>query len=343
MREYHVFFKDCLALSQMAKAETTCLSFSIERDALESATSTFGVDGVPTNVNEGDVMGLVDPYGVILYLGVVESMEENSIQCTQIESLFNDNWLYRVPNVTYLEDAIADILTGDFKQNEDVLMQQKYNFTITAETHTRGSLVSEDTVVNFETFIYSLFNSFGIRLYFDIPYGAGTPTITIAKRTYTSFKVGNNTRATTLFQPTTEVAQTNKLIVYSQDNVYRDTYYLSQDGVGTDSSEPTRLPVIRTEYVFSDDPMEDIVAQYLNENLYNHYIQFDMLVSNNLYDIFSWELGQPVEIWINAEYFDSIYTGYSLSKEERAGFDYITVKCGKVRTRLTSRLLEALG
>lgn len=343
MREYQLFFKDCLSLNSMAKANTVCLAFSIERDILEGATSSFTVNEIPKNVNEGDVLGLVDPYGTIVYEGVVTSIEADgqSVQASQIESLFNDNWLYRVPEQTTIENALLDVIQNDFQQTSDTIMTSKYGvFTVTAETQTSGVFVSEEQVINFESFLYSIFNNFGVRLYIHIPFEAGTPTITIARREYTPLKVGNNARIITSITPTTEVQQTNKLVIYSQENEYRATYYRTEDGATTNPSAPTRLPVVNTEFVFSDDEISTIINQYFSEAMYNHYIEYEMLLNNKLYDFYNMELGQPLAIWVNLDYYDSIYTGYSMSKEERGGIGTVIIKCGKVRSKLTSKIME---
>lgn len=342
MREYQLFFKDCLSLNSMAKANTMCLAFSIERDILESATSTFNVNEIPNNVNEGDVVGLVDPYGTIVYEGVVTSLETDglTITATQIESLFNDNWLYRVPVQTTIEDALYDVIHNDFQTTSDTIMTQKYGvFNVVVETHTNGTFVSEEQVINFESFLYSIFNNFGVRLYIDIPFQAGTPTITIAKRDLPSLKVGNNARVITSITPTTEIQQTNKLVIYSQDNEYRATYYRTQDGATTNPSAP-RLSVVNTEFVFSDDEIETIINQYFSEAMYNHYIEYEMLLNNKLYNFYAMELGQPLAVWVNLDYYDSVYTGYSMSKEERGSIGTVIIKCGKVRTKLTSKIME---
>lgn len=342
MRPYRVFFKDCLKLNEMAKGEVVCLSFNIERDALETATSSFTVKSVPDNVNEGDVLGLVDPYGTILYLGVINSIDERVINTSQIESLFNDNWLYWSPSTSTIETAIMSIIETDFKGSDDPIMSSKYNFTLITETSTSGSLISEDQVINFEQFIYEMFNSFGVRLYFDIPYSSGTPKITIANRTYETMKIGNNVQAITSFTPTTSVQELNKLKIYSSENVYRGTWYMTPNGATDDEEDPNRLPVVNTQFVFSDDPIDDIVAEYFSTEMYNHYIEFQMLLDNKLYDFYSMELGTPLQIFLNEDYYESIYTGYSLSKEENGGLDYAIMKCGKVRVALTSKLLGVL-
>lgn len=222
-------------------------------------------------------------------------------------------------------------------------MSAKYNFNITVETSTEGQLMSEETVQNFETMIYSFYNNFGVRLYFDIPYSSGTPSITIANRQYASIKVGNNTKAITQFVPTTEIQQKNKIVIYSSENEYRATYYMTPSGATTNASDPTRLPVVNTEYIFSDDELDVIVAEQFSEEMYNHYISFLMLLDNNLYDFYTLQLGTPLQIWLNQNYYDSIYTGYQISKGENENLSFATIKCGKVRVSLTSKLLEALS
>lgn len=364
MFEYRCYIKDCLKLNEMAKAETICFSFDTNRDILEGATSTFNVETVADNVNEGDLLMLVDPYGTIIYKGIIKSTELNKITTTQEESLFADKWLYSrgtmvdtgekdeddkpiyEPSETTIEEAIKTILERDFKNADDPIMQAKFNFNISVGSQTEGKLPTESDhyTISFEKFIYSLYDNYGIRLYIDIPYSSGECSIEIANKEFPSMKIANNTRIITSITPTTEIDSRNKLVIYNKDGTeLRETYYVGSNGITTNAEDPTRLPVINTDYVFTDDELEDIVKDKLNEEMYNHLIEYEIVVDNKLYDFYSMNLSMPIEVWYNGFYYDSVFTGYSFSKTESEGIRTATIKCGKVRNELTSKLFKLLG
>lgn len=137
------------------------------------------------------------------------------------------------------------------------------------------------------------------------------------------------------------IVETNKLIVYSQDGLtHRGTYYASVSGVSQNASDPTRPNVVKTKYVFSDDEMQYILDQNLSGTAYNHYISFEMLLDNNLYDWYKMELGQKAEIWKDGNTFSTIYTGYRITQNIGEGVGSVYMKCGKFRANLTSKLLN---
>lgn len=348
MDQYRVFIKDCLNLKGRPKAELKCLSFDISRDLMEKASATFTVTELVDSINEGDVIALVDPYGDIPYYGTITSFGGVQIQSDQIESLFDDNWLYHVPDTSTIESAIRYIILNDFTRNADPVMQAKYNFEVTAATRTEGKLpvLDDNEVMNFEDFLYQMFNDYGIVLDFDIPFEAGTPKITISRKSLGTMKVANNTNSIMNLTVETEVVDTNKLIVYSEDgSTLRGTYYVDANGITTNARSGTRLPVIDTDYVFSDDELDTIVKESLNAKMYNHFISFEVLLNSELYKNawYTWKLSQPIDVWNNGDYYNSIYTGFNLKWDSSRPTATVLIKCGKVRANLTSRILSIFG
>lgn len=113
MSLYRVFIKDCLNLVSEPIANEICTSFSIERDLMGNATSDFTLLSMSGNIKEGDILGLVDPYGSIIYTGVIKSIGE-SIQCNQMLAIFDDNWKWHDPSDTTIEGKLQSIITSDF-------------------------------------------------------------------------------------------------------------------------------------------------------------------------------------------------------------------------------------
>lgn len=341
MSQYKVFIKDCLDLTGMAVANTTCLSFNFKKDLLTSATSSFVVLDEISNIKSGDVLGLVDPYGTILYEGIVESFTDTSIQCKEMLSMFADQWLWHDPNYSTIEEKLKSIIEDDFVNSSDSLIARKFPFTVTASSMTTGTFETQNAnyVVSLESFINSLYDQYGVIVDINVPFNAGTPTIDIHVATSVSFKVGNNMWAVQNLTPLTEVVQLNKLSVYSTAGTLRGNYYCTVNGITSNDADPLRMPVVKTKYIFDDEtPLADLVAENLQQEVYNHKITFDLLLNNELYEFTEWELGQPLDIWFNTDYYSSIFTGYAVNMQLGSDVAFVSVTCGKVRNTLTEKL-----
>lgn len=98
------YVKDQLNLENVPKAFLKIKSFSIKEDLLTSATSTFDCVEVKDNISNGDVLIVADETGITKYLGVINSIDENTINTTQIQSIYKGNWLYDLPNIIGVGD-----------------------------------------------------------------------------------------------------------------------------------------------------------------------------------------------------------------------------------------------
>ena len=338
MLQYRVFIKDCLDLSGMPIANQPCSSFTINRDLLTSARSNFEVIQIPDNIKEGDILSLVDPYGTILYTGVISSVD-TAIETEQILNIFNDQWLWKNPSSNTIEGKLNSIITSDFINSEDPLIKKKFPFRISVESSTIGSFKPQENpyVINFMEFINELYDLYGVIVDIDIPFNPETPIIHIKKATHTAMKVGNNVVAVRNLTPFNEIFETNRLFIYNQEGTtLRGAYYGTTDGITTNANNPLRLPVVNTKYIFdSEETLENIKNENIQNQMYNHRITFDLILDNNLYNFFDWELGMVISIWYNALYYDSIFTGYSISKKENEDMGTVQITCGKVRNKLT--------
>ena len=341
MYHYRLFFKSSTKLNEKCKTECKCDdSFKVSRDLLAEASSTFDVVSVPKEVEEGDVMGLLDPYGKTIYYGVVKSIDSTSIQCNQIFYLFDGDWLYRVPETKTIEEAVLDIIQNDFKLSKDPLMAKKFNFDLSCTTSVTGVLPVDDknTVKNFKDYLYDIYEKYGILLEFEIPFGEGMPSIHILKKEYSRYLVSNNVNAVKNVHITQEVASTNKLLVYSKEKELRASYYSTPSGITTDAADETRLQSIKTKIVFSDDELDTVVANYLQTQIYNHLITFDLTLNNKIYDFYKLELGQEIEFFYSGKTYHSVLTGYELVKHKKKGLSSVTLTCGLVRVNLDRKL-----
>lgn len=341
---YRAFVKDALRLEDKPKAFLRVLSFTIRRDLLTSANSTFTVLEVPTNIDNSDIFCLYNPYGKVIYEGVISKVKDNEIQCSQIQSFYKGAWLYQTSASATLEEEVAAVLdnyaNGTVDGVNDPLMVQKYgSVRVTFAGSTTANLPTEQAnyTIDFEDFIYSLYQKYGIV--FDFDFSANdVPELTISTPNYTAYKLANNNNSISAISPVTEIAQTNKLIIYATDGTYRATYYATSEGITTDADDPLRFKTINTKIVFSDDTLDTIVAANLTADMYNHKLTFSMLLNSNLYNWDEWQLGQPLEIYYNSQYFKSVYTGYELIKEQDQELYEVNIICGKVRTSLTKKL-----
>jgi hypothetical protein len=351
--QYRCFVKDQLDLEEAPKSFMVVDTFNIRTDLLTKSTSTITVMQMPTNVNEGDVVVLYDPKGTFLYNGVINSIEDLTLNCSQMQSYFKGNWIYNVYPSTYLEAELAYLL-GQYAQGKmykstytDGLVAQRLGgFTIDYVGATSINLptdLDEDgnenmTVMDMEDFMYSCYEKYGIMFIFEINV-SGTNYIHIKTPTYEPLKVGNNMYAIQNMTPITEIEETNKLIIYASDKTYRTTYVATTNGiVENPSTTANRFNITNTSIVFSDDDVADLVANHLPSTMFNHKVEMDLIIRNFLYGFDDFKLGGGIDVYYNDDYFNTILTGYEIAKESNTNIVSVHFVCGKVRTSLTKLL-----
>lgn len=352
MYQYRVFVKDCLNLGGLVKSNINCLSFQIQRDLLEKATSTFNLEYIDPNIDIGDILGLYDMYGTNLYIGVISEIDVDTSQitCTSNISYFNYTWLYDAlrSETGSTEELIKKLFENVFKNSNDYLMRAKYGdidiSTLTTSTNYLLPLKDDMTIESFEDFIYDCYTNFDIICDFKAYFEQTNPTLTIdaSAKDREPIKLGNNFNAIQNFKINTDTFENNKLIIYNSDGTeLRGVYFGSSGGITQDDESPLRLKKINNVIQFSDDEISLILAQNLQNNMYNHKITFDLVLNNELYDFFElFKLGCPVEIYYNGVYYNTIFTGYEYIKEENEKVSAVSITCGKVRNSLTSKILR---
>lgn len=352
MSVYRVFVKDCLELAGRSKSNVICISFDVKRDLLEKSVSTFVVERIDTNVDIGDILGLYDAYGTLIYIGVVDEIDttSNQISCTSNVSYFKYLWLYNAyrEQTGSTESLMKKAFEDTFKNATDYLMETKYSDIniqlITSRLSYKLPLKDDMYTEDFEDFIYDCYNNFGIVCNFVVPFEEGTPTLTIdaGAMLRDPIKIGNNFNAIQNFNVETDTFENNKLIIYNADGTeLRHIYYGTADGITDDDESPLRIKKINNVIQFTDEEIPLVLAQNLQNKMYNHIIRFDMLLDNNFYNFFEqFVLGCPIDLWYNGIHFDSVFTGYELIKEENTEISSVRITCGKVRNTLTSKILK---
>ena len=352
--QYRCFVKDQMNLEDPPKAFMRVNTFSVRTDLLTKATSSVTVYEMPTNINEGDILVLYDPKGQFLYQGVIKSIENLKIGCSQMQSFYDGKWVYETSSEDFLEHEIADIMQnyadGKLKGSSyiDPLVAQRLGgITIDYVGSTSVNLPStwkEDgdperfENVEMEDFIYSLYEKYGIIFDFEINF-SGTNYVHIKVPSYERLKVGNNMFAIKNMSPITEIEETNRLVVYDKNYSYRTTYVATKSGiVEQPTSMVDRFNITNTKIVYSDDPIEDLVANNLPQTMYNHHLSFTLIVKNFIYEFGDFNLGGELDIYYGDEYYNSVLTGYKIKKNANENITSADFTCGIVRKQLTQLL-----
>ena len=352
--QYRCYIKDQLDLEALPKAFLRVDTFDIRTDLLTNATSSITVLEMLSDVDEGDVLVLYDPKGTTLYTGVITAIEDKTIECSQMQSFYRGTWIYDTSPQTYLEEEIADILQdyadGKMKGSTyvDGLIAQRlggitidYTGSTTVSLPTTYEEKSDSTeyeTLDMEEFIYELYRKYGIIFDFEINI-SGTNYVHIKVPSYTKIKVGNNMFAISNMSPVTEIEETNKLVIYGSDNTYRTTYVATKTGIVEEpSTTANRFNITNTSVVFSDDPVEDLVASELPQTMYNHHLSFTLLIKNFIYQFGDFNLGGELDVYFNDEYYNSVLTGYEISKSSNQNISSVDFVCGIVRKKLTQLL-----
>lgn len=351
--QYRCYVKDQLYLTSAPKSFMVVESFDIKRDLITNAVTTLTVYEIDQNINEGDVLVIYDPYGTNLYQGVITSIEELTIRCSQMASFYKGLWIYNIHPSTTLEQEIAWLL-GQYAQGKiygstwtDPLVAQRLGgITIDYTGSTSAKLPTDFddesnplyTQKDMEKWIYELYSTYGIIFDFEINF-SGANYVHIRVPNYQKIAIGNNMFAIQNMSPITEVEETNRLIIYAKDKTYRTTYVATSTSVvAQPSSTANRFSITNTKAVFSDDAIADLVAANLPNQMYNHKLTFDLVIQNFLYQFGDFNLGGGLDVYYGDDYYDSVLTGYEIKKDRNVNITNVQFICGNVRTKLTQKL-----
>lgn len=346
---YRLFFKKLTDLSgdSLTSPQLVVTSYTVKRDLLTKATSSFDVLEMPVAIESGDVVGMYDAYGSIVFLGVVEQINGNTVTAEQIYGLFDDNWIWNDPAEATIEETIQAIITNDFQNNRDTLMDTIFGvFTLSTASSTSLSLETQEAnyVTNFMSFLYDIYEKYGIVLRINVPFNSGTPTIEIGRPNYNKLVFGNNVYSFRNFDITREVFESNKLVVYSEDGAtFRGEWFTTPSGITDNPAALSRIPKIKTNIIFSDDDINVLKASSLRNEIYNHRIDCELITKSNLINFDNLKLGQEADIYYNGNYYNSVLTGYSMTMNNGKEDEVVKLTFGLVRTSLTSKLFKRLG
>ena len=350
---YRCYIKDQLNLTDPPKAFLRVDNFTIKTDILTNANSTINLLETSSNINNGDILVLYDETGTTLYQGVIKSIEDKRVQCSQMQSFYKGDWIYNVYPSSTLEQEIAYLL-GQYSQGKiygsswvDPLVAQRLGgITIRYEGSTSAKLPTDKdennnerySVQDMEKFIYSLYENYGIIFDFEINF-SGANYVTIKVPNFETVKVGNNMYAIKDMEPIQKIEETNRLIIYGQDKSYRTTYVATGNGVvERPSSTAGRFNITNTKIVFSDDDISDLVSANLPTQMYNHKLVFTLIIKNFIYQFGEFNLGGTLDVWHGEDYYNTVLTGYEIKKASNQNITEVDFTCGLVRTALTKLL-----
>lgn len=176
-------------------------------------------------------------------------------------------------------------------------------------------------------------------------YTSSMNTATFGTTTHQGQKISNNNHAISDITVDTTIEETNRLVIYNKDGDYRTTYIVKADGdiEQEPSSIINRFNEVNTKVVFSDDDDETLIKANLPTTTYNHKITFTLNTLNGLYSFDDFKLGMPLQLWVGAQYYNTVVTGREYSKDINQKVTTVNYTCGKVRTSLTKKMLKKWG
>ena len=348
--QYRCYVKDQLDLTSAPKAFMIVETTNIKRDLMTNAVTSLTVKEIATNINEGDVLVIYDPFGTNLYSGVITSIEDKQIRCSQMQSFYKGLWIYNVSPQDYLEHEIAVLLQnyadGKIYRSTyiDPLVALRLGgitidyvgaTTVKLPTDLDKDNNEQLTQKDMEKWMYELYETYGIIFDFEINF-SGANYVTIKVPTYTKIKVGDNMFAIKDVSPITEIEETNRLIIFNENKVYRTTYVATKTNiVEAPASTATRFNITNTKVVFSKDAVADLVAANLPDQMYNHKLTFTLVIKNFIYQFGDFNLGGGLDVFNGDDYYDTVLTGYEFKKEDNRNITEVYFTCGKVRNKLT--------
>lgn len=349
MSHYRLFFKDPRHLADRAVANIPVISGKFGEDQENITTSTFNVLEIPGNIETGFFCGLYDAYGRIVYEGIVKQLAGNTIEARSLMSIFDNEIVWwDITGLTdveeYMEQAYANYMQH-FPMLK--LIYADSTATIMTSTAAGGDLrVNDGGNQNIYDWFHEQHNAFGVWIYQSFPFGLGNMEVNFSRPTHGKVVIGDNAANIFNLEGGEDEVPYNALSVALLDNngdlQSRARYSLLKDGsyytLDSDTSLLFTDVKAKTFRVKAADFVSDMVKQQLPPLIHNHEITFDMLLENSLYDFYDWQLGQPMEVWKDGNYYDSVFTGWEMEFSDSQPATIVHITCGTSRTSLTEVL-----
>lgn len=337
----------------------TVSDYDLTLDIEYGGKSTVVLDRVP-QINEGDFVFLKRDTGKIFYIGVTDTISNDSgsaqttINLLEKETIF-DRKVYlsgeSIISATGIEDFIVKTIRDEFVSSADAFLNLDY-ITVNALTHTKvyASVKTENGIYNFKTYLGNALEYYGIFL--DFQFTGSALEISVYKKDQATFKIDANVTDVTNYVEDYSVEVLAKLtqiwkipdqeengVVTKVGKKTTKNYFLRTDRtITTDSTDPDRasgsIDLIFTECESESEAIQTATNSFVN-NKYEHSVTADIRRESDIYPEDEFYIGHECEIKTKAHGVrDSIVTEISYSK----GSAYLSVKFGKMPVTLIEKL-----
>lgn len=173
------------------------VSANVAIDAMQRSTTTINVRSVPDIYQPLMPIVLLNPKGKVIYCGIIQAIEGNTITCREALSIFDEDFLFHnntniggtnwttrsvLQNLWNLSGQSIKRFNDDSAIGENPLQRRKYypivvrrnTFVPFDESRVFTSctpLISQANVSNFEDYLLEMFNSFGVYVRTSLQFG----------------------------------------------------------------------------------------------------------------------------------------------------------------------------
>lgn len=338
----------------------TATDYEISLDKEYHGKSKVSLSRKP-EISEGDFLFMKDPSGKIFYIGVTDTVTNDSgsnlheINLIEKETIFDRKIILSgeaVISSTGIEDFIVNTIKREFISSNDPLLNLDY-IEVEALTHTKV-YASVDTetggIYNFLTYLGNAREYYGI--FVDFTFSATRLKITVSKKTQNVFKIDASVSDVTNYVEDYSVDALAKLTaiwkvpdqtengVVTKVGATTILYYflLNNRTISTNVSDPNRAKgKVDTIYVEceSRDEADQTARDAFTGNSYQHSVTADIRRANGIYPEEEFYIGHTCEIKTKAfGVRDSIVSSISYKKDSA----YISVKFGNMAVTLIEKL-----
>lgn len=356
MSLYRMYVKNAWTLNQRAVANFPLYAGQFGDDYLELHYSRFYSHDIPSNIDVGDWCGVYDQFGRVVYGGIIDEIDGEEIGVRAMLSVIDSDTLLDWNSaMTYTEQQLKTFFDSFFQTNGYHVLSVGNAMTVTADSSTQTADLrpASDlyTIQNAYNIVKEQIDAFGIYPYMTLPYAASNVLVSFRTTNKSKVTIANN--ASCILNPTIQEGDIPINTLLTKTNYNDGTYslkctILNTDGTYQDGFTPPinlalcfHKVIIKYADIKNGEEYTGFAQQQMPPLIYNHEITFDLLLDNNLYDFYSWELGMPMDIWIDGKYYDTILTGWETSFENDQAPSIVRITCGTSRTKLTEVLNNA--
>lgn len=337
----------------------TVSDYDLNLDLEYDGKSSIILDRVP-QIDEGDFVFLKNDAGKIFYIGVTDTISndsgsaETTINLLEKESIFDRKVILSgesVISTTGIEDFIVNTIKSNFVTSDDSFLNLRY-ITIKALTHTKvyASVDTENGIFNVKTYLGNAREYYGIFL--DFKFTGSALEISVYRKDQATFKIDAGVTDVTNYIEDYNVSALAKLtqiwkVPDQEENgvvtkvgakTIRKYYLLNDRSISTNVSDPNRakgeIDVIYTECENEAEATQTVINSFMS-NKYDHSVSADIRRESEIYPEDEFYIGHKCEIKTKAHGVrDSIISQLSYSK----GSAYLSVKFGKMPVTLIEKL-----